>query len=200
MDTLDSGLEIKSIPRGRVRLFEYLRTAFALARELTHWRGDGLLYVQGGNALLITWWAFLVFSPRRIVYHTQEFFEPGRHGLWSWLEKICCRRAGLVVSNDAGRARVLASLARLRTMPLVVRTALPAAWPREDLGDETIFQPLRRLRQARPDAVLVMHAGMLSGARCGQELLTAIALLPPHYVVVVTGANAHKDGEPSESF
>lgn len=123
-----------------------------------------------GGALL----ALLGVPARRIVYYAQNFIDPDRHPLHCRLEKLMCRRAGLVVSNEPGRARRLRSRYGLRDRPLVVRTAMPGWWP----GAEPAPDRARRALGTDASDRLVLHLGPYAADRMGPQILGALARLP----------------------
>lgn len=90
-------------------------------------KGQADIYYIDGSPVTPVAFAALLFVPRRkIVYHTQDYLEPARYWFRAAIEKGFARCAGLVICNQAARARFMASHYSLSQVPMVVRTALPA--------------------------------------------------------------------------
>jgi glycosyltransferase involved in cell wall biosynthesis len=147
-----------------------------------------LYYIGGSPATPVALAALLFVSRRKIVYHTQDYLEPARFWFRAAIEKRFARRAGLVICNEPARARFMASHYSLSQVPMVVRTALPAAWPTPDRDpairkDLLAFLGLEDVSKWK----LVLHQGAYSDVRCSDALLRALACLPHDYLVVFTG-------------
>lgn len=121
---------------------------------------------------------------KKVVYHFQNFIDPSNHPFQTLLEKRMCRRAGLVITNDTGRARFIQSNYRLREAPLVIRTAMLKEWP-GNINSESMRSKL--LNGKDNISMLVLHQGPFSNVRMSIQVLDAISLLPKHYALVVTG-------------
>ena len=163
-----------------------------VAREMlqVRFRTDTVYYLQGHEVTLPALFMLAGLPSRRIIYHTQDFLEPGRYPHWEFCERLVARRAGCVISNEPNRARFMQSYYRLRKPPLVVPTLLPEAWPIPE-RDEGLRRSIlaRADRQDGPDLRLVMNQGAFSRARCGQELIQSFHLLPPHYILILTNTD-----------
>ena len=166
----------------------YVRGALA---EMLRARSAGkqtIFYLHGHNTTPAGCLALLGVDRQRIIYHTQDYIEPGRYPLWEFFEGRMARRAGCVISNEPNRARSLASHYRLRQMPMVVPTALPKDWPRPG-RDQTLRSAILAHigRQDSDECRLVMHEGGYSPVRCSRQLVEAFRSLPEDYVLVFTG-------------
>ena len=166
----------------------YIRGALV---EMLRARSAGkqtIFYLHGHNTTPAAYLALLGVNRRRIIYHTQDYIEPGRYPLWEFFERRMTRRAGWVISNEPNRARFLSSHCGLRQMPIVVPTALPKDWPRPG-RDQTLRSAILAHigRQDSDKCRLVMHEGGYSPVRCGRQLVEAFRSLPEDYVLVFTG-------------
>jgi len=155
-----------------------------------------IYYIEGSPITPVALAALLFVPRRRVVYHTQNYLEPARFWFRAAIERRFARRAGLVICNEPARARFMASHYSLSQVPMVVRTALPAAWSTPD-RDPAIRKGL--LTSLGLEDVhewkLVLHQGAYSDVRCSDALLRALACLPHDYLVVFTGTlpNSHAE-------
>lgn len=149
-----------------------------------------LFYIHGHVSTLPAYFALRGLPSTRLLYHTQDYLEPGRHPHWEFFERRVARHAGWVISNEPNRARFLASHYRLHQMPLVVTTALPRDWPRPERDPQLRRAILASVgRHDGDDMRLIMHEGTFAPIRCGQQLVEAFRHLPDHFVLVFTGLN-----------
>ena len=137
----------------------------------------------------------------RILYHTQDYLEPGRHGFWEWFERRLARRVLKVVTNEPNRARTFASSYGLERYPLAVRTALPRSWPVPEPTGRWRVELLRATGlQDAPDSILVVAGGPCDPARCGFTARRALRRLPLNYGLVFTGRpNRGHEGQDTSS-
>lgn len=150
---------------------------------------DCLFYVHGSVATPASLMALLLVPTRRIIYHTQDYLEPGRHNIWAFFEKRFARRAYKVFCNEPNRARFMASNYRLKEIPTTVRTALPGNWPVADVMDSRRKELLELFPAASHSVRLIMHQGPFAEVRCSKRLIEAMALLPENYRLIVTGVD-----------
>jgi len=147
-----------------------------------------VFYIHGHNAAPAPVLALAFLRSHRVIYHTQDYLEPGRFLLWEFFERKLARRSGQVICNEPNRGRFMASHFRLRQFPIVVPTYLPRDWPRPEFEPEARRELLARAGQpVGADALLLMHQGGFAGVRCGSALVRALATLPAHFLLVFTG-------------
>lgn len=184
---------LRLVPRTRrlgSRLTWYVRchrTARRALRELD----ANELFVYGSQVALVA----LLLRPflrrgTQIIYHTQDFLEPWRHPLRAWLEALVCRCADQVIINEPNRGRALQSIYALAEAPLVVPTGLLTDWPIPERSQSRRAWLMTQAPKPPADGkepILIVHQGPLRTNRCGLELLAALATLPRHYLLVVTG-------------
>ncbi len=190
-ETPIGSLPVELIPRGQSRLSRLLwhaRAACKLLRLRARLRGRVVFYLQRHESTLAAYFALAFVPGRRIIYHTQDFLEPGRHPVWAFFEKRIARKAAHVISNEPNRARFMASHYRLKKFPVVVRTALPREWPVPERDAQLRQELLAKIgQQDRRDVRLVMTGGGYSKVRCSRELIRAVGRLDARYVLVFTG-------------
>jgi glycosyltransferase involved in cell wall biosynthesis len=149
-------------------------------------RGPQVFYIQGAPntpAALIA----LLFVPRcRVLYHSQDFLEPGRHRFWEFVERRFARRAGTVIVNEENRARFMRSYYRLRSPVIVLPTLLPKAWSVPQYDPAVRASLIARLRPHDRPVRLIFAGGPFSNGRCGDHLLNALKRLETNYSVVFT--------------
>ena len=122
------------------------------------------------------------FFGKRLVYHTHDFFDPVTHPFHAHLEGKLTRRASYFFNGEYHRGYFCRTMYNLRCPVLVVPPNLPAAWPIPGPSRE-----IRRLLGARtPEDVLLMLHGGWSPLRATDQLLHALALLPPRFRLVMT--------------
>jgi hypothetical protein len=164
----------------------------SLTREILRQRarhgGNAVYYLHGHVVTQAAYFALLGVSRQRIIYHTQDFIEPGRYPHWEFFERRFARRAGWVISNEINRARALMSCYGLKQMPTVVPTALPKDWLLPD-RDSTLRQAMlaRVGREDDENCRLIMHEGGFAQVRCGRQLVEAFTRLPVNFILVFTG-------------
>jgi glycosyltransferase involved in cell wall biosynthesis len=175
-------------PVGRLGAMGQLRICLRVLRRRIAGKGGEVFYVHGSPVCPGAWLGLAGVRRSRVIYHTQDFLEPGRHSQWEFFERRVARRASRVICNEPNRARFMASHYGLGEMPAVVPTALPRAWPVPDRDAEVRRAILRHIKcEERPSATLLFHAGPFSPVRCTVELFRAVATLPPNVALVMTG-------------
>jgi glycosyltransferase involved in cell wall biosynthesis len=184
-------LRVKLIPRASGRLARcwwHVRAALALLQFRFQLRGQVIVYLQRHESTLAAFFGLLFFPRRRLIFHTQDYLEPGRHPIWAFFEKRIARRAAWVISNEPNRARFMASHYRLKQMPVIVRTGLPKDWPVPERDESLRHDLLARAGLAdREGARLIMAGGGYSRVRCTEQLIQAVGRLDDRYLLVFTG-------------
>ncbi len=184
---------IKRFPRLQYRTFRKrgflsaLRLVASLVWLVCSERWDAI-YVQGAQHTPLLLWLPALRRRRTVVYHTQDYLEPGQHRLYAWCERYLARRADWVISNEVNRARFMASNYQLRRMPEVLRTALPTWWEVPG-NDGSIRRELLERAGVREedDPKLIMVGGPYADDRMSPQLMDAVAALPRNFVLVFTG-------------
>lgn len=153
-----------------------------------------VFYVQGSTACPGAYLALFGWPSARLIYHTQNYLEPGRHPHWAFFERLLARKAGYVICNEINRARFMCSSYRLRDMPAVVRTALPSWWPIPTFDASVRQKIISQLPAAQRDGCcLILHQGQYSNVRCTRELIQAMTMLPSNYILVFTGVDRESE-------
>ena len=149
-------------------------------------------YVYGSQVSAVAR-VILLFIPRgiRVTYHTQDFLEPWVHPFRALFEALVARRADHVIVNEINRGRAMQSIYSLYEAPYVVPTGLARDWPAPKRNLDLRRKLLERNQPSSIEpaaSIFVIHQGPLRHNRCGKELLSAFAKLPPDYNLVVTGS------------
>ncbi len=168
-----------------------LRLQLKICRAVLFGKCD-TIYVQGAQNTPFLY--FLRWLPGlTLIYHTQDFLEPGRHRLYEFFERSASRRADIIISNEKNRLRFLRKLYRVkdRTLAEVLPTYLP--------GDTPVYPRDRALRRRylserlasgqfpEEQYQLVVMGGAYSPVRCSAQVVRALTLLPENYLAVFTG-------------
>ena len=165
-------------------LLSGLRLLLGIFRIFKQNRPD-CVYVQGAQQTPFLLWLPFLKGKTSLLYHTQDYLEPGKHKFYKCCERFFAQRADWVISNEVNRARFMASSYRLKQMPKVIRTALPSWWKVPE-RDETYRQQL--LAEAGLASVeqprLIVAGEAYRQDRMGSELLQAFARLPSNYALV----------------
>jgi glycosyltransferase involved in cell wall biosynthesis len=160
-----------------------IKHALACARAYSRIK-PSVLYVQGAQQAPFAFMLKPLLRNTLLIYHTQDFLEPGRHRFYALFERLIAKSADFVVVNEPYRGRFLQTLYSLRQAPFVIRTALPrsASYWFSKRNDDTSRLPI-----SDTNSVLIFAGGPFADVRMSEQLLAALALLPPHYKVVFTG-------------
>lgn len=167
------------------RILWHIRLFRILLKDRVSYKNN-IYYLQGHVVTLVSFFALFMIDRARVVYHTQDYLEPGRHPFWAFFEKHIARYAGHVICNEPNRARFMASNYRLKTMPTTVRTALPRDWPIPERSEELREALLRQVSRTGNGLRLVMVQGFLGKLRGGPQIVEAVASLPENYILVTT--------------
>lgn len=163
-------------------LLGHLKLTIALWRARVKFR-DAIFFMEG-SPLAPAAIPGLAGVPRnRVLYQTQDYLDPARYPWRARCEGALARKAHLVISNEPERAARIAADCGLREPPMVIRTALPAAWPAPE-PDEKLR---REMTAGDENARLIFAGGSFSTVRCGAALLDAMRLLPPQYRLIFSG-------------
>jgi len=188
MDFPFGQMQVTSIPeQGGIagRLSWHASLAFKLfVIRLT--RKKCIYYIQGSVVTPAAFFMLFAVNRNRLIYHTQDYLEPGRHPFWAFFEKRMALRAGHVICNEPNRGRFMASSYKLKTMPTIVRTALPRDWPVPERNDELRQSLLKQLNRSGNGYRLLMVQGVLGKLRGGRQIIEAMTSLPDNYILVAT--------------
>jgi len=146
------------------------------------------VYVQGAQQTLFVLWLPFVRAKFKLIYHTQDYLEPGKHRFYETCERFFARRADWVICNEPNRARFMAGNYRLRQMPQVIRTALPSWWTIPE-RDEKYRLELSSKAGTYDVSVprLIVVGGRYEKDRMSPEVVNAMGELPENYIVIFTG-------------
>jgi glycosyltransferase involved in cell wall biosynthesis len=173
-------------PSVLIKLLWQLRLFIVIAK--TRFFANSIFYFQGHVGAVAAFFALPGTNRSRVIYHTQDYLEPGRHPFWAFFEKRLARRAGHVICNEINRARFMMSNYQLKNFPLVVRTALPREWPVPEYDAPVRAEIFNRAGIVETSTTrLVLHLGPFSNVRCSRFVTKAISLLTDEYVLVFTG-------------
>lgn len=183
-------IPLESIPErfgSAGRVFWHVRAAWALFRQ--RWiKPKPVFYMQRSESSAAALLGLMFLPRRRLVYHTQDYLEPGQFPFWQYLERRLARRASFVISNEPNRARFMASHYRLPRLPLIVRTSLPSDWPLPEGADRWRDELSRRVDATMDEPTrFILHQGPMTTLRCSEMVLEALRLLPRRMVLVCTG-------------
>jgi hypothetical protein len=179
-----ASLPLKPLPSGG--LPPPIAALFQLLKIRLSRRSPQAFYIQGSPNTLAALIALLFVPGRRILYHSQDFLEPGRHPFWEFFERRFARRAGTVILNEENRARFMQSYYRLRRPVVVLPTLLPKAWSVPAHDPELRARLTAGLRQHDSPVRLIFAGGPFSDRRCGSHFLMALKRLASNYAVVFT--------------
>jgi glycosyltransferase involved in cell wall biosynthesis len=174
------------VPRSRVaKLAWHVHLFFGLRRGLG---GRAAVLAVQGSAVCPT--ALVAegvrLRKRPVVYHTQDFLEPGRYPVRGRVERAVAARARVVVVNEVNRGRALQSLYQLPTPPVVAPTALPREWPFPEPNADLRARLTRGT--ASQDSKVIFHIGGFSSVRCTEPLIRALGHLESRYLLVLTSS------------
>jgi len=128
------------------------------------------------------------WRPKRLVFHTSDYYCPHTYPFYSSLEGCLSRRADLYISNEYHRAYMARDRYRIKSPILVVPPNLPRAWPIPPRSESLRVT----MSGGTDDAFVLMQHGGFSALRRTPELLLALARLPGNFRLVMTGC----DGPP----
>lgn len=149
---------------------------------------NSIFYIQGHVGTVAAFFALLGTNKSRLIYHTQDYLEPGRHPFWAFFERRIVRKAGHIICNEINRARFMMSNYQLDKLPLIVRTALPSEWPVPEFDESVRAEILKHGGMSdTPATKLVLHQGPFSNVRCSQKVVEAMTMLSDDYVLIFTG-------------
>lgn len=137
-------------------------------------------------AVIPAWFAARL-TGRRIIYHAHEIWGEANgvtapaEGLWRRLDRFFCPRVDAMVVPEIHRAAHYRDRYGARALPLLVPNCPPYREP----------HPTPVLRNQLPESaregILVLYQGLLDPGRGLHALVSAFALLPPSFVLVLMG-------------
>lgn len=126
---------------------------------------------------------------KRIVYHNPDYYDPIAHPWHFRLERRLCRKADLYMNNEFHRGYITQTMYGLRCQVITTPPNLPAAWPVPARSESRRAE----IAGGQPDAFVLMLHGSYAESRMVPQLFEALALLPPRFRLVMTGANHRKN-------
>ncbi len=176
------------LPHTKKGLGSALGLLLYLVRVLCLGRTYDAVYVQGAQQTPFLFWLPFLQRKIKIIYHTQDYLEPGRHCFYEIFERWFARHAHYVISNEVNRARFMKSHYGLTYMPIILRTALPEWWPILGRSEKLRAEILAQSGVAEPaQAVIIVSGGPYRDDRMSAQLVDAFARLPNNYVLVFNG-------------
>lgn len=179
---------LEYIPQPKKGIASAFGLLLHLVRILCFGQKYDVIYVQGAQQTPFLFWLPLIKCKIQIIYHSQDYLEPGRHRFYEMFERRLAWSAHFVISNEVNRARFMKSHYRLPRMPVVLPTALPEWWPIPCRSVELRAEILAQSGVADPaQAVLIVSGGPYRADRMSSQLVEAFAQLPENYVLVFNG-------------
>jgi glycosyltransferase involved in cell wall biosynthesis len=126
---------------------------------------------------------------KKIVYHNPDYYSPADFPLSARLERRLCRQCDLYVNVEFHRAYITSVMYGCRCPVITCPPNLPRAWPIAAPCEEKRF----RMTGGDPDAFVLMMHGGYSEIRMSPQLIEALASLPAHIRLVMTGKPQTRD-------
>jgi glycosyltransferase involved in cell wall biosynthesis len=126
---------------------------------------------------------------KKILYHNPDYYCPRRFPLAFRLERHLCRRADLYVNAEFHRAYITSVMYRCRCPVITSPPNLPSGWPVAPLTQSKRLE----MTGGDPDAFVLMLHGGYSDIRMTPQLVEALASLPAHIRLVMTGKPPARD-------
>lgn len=150
----------------------------------------GVIYVNGQSLSLRA--AFALLGPRlgkRYVYHNADYYSPLTFPMHYRFEKRFSRMADLCINNEFHRAYITYTDYKCRGPMITLPPNLPRAWPVPGRSS----QMREAMTAGNPDAFVIMLHGGFSKLRCTEQLISALALLPDRFRLIMTGRTQARD-------
>lgn len=183
-------LPVYSIPMdsGKIASLKWQIQLFFALLKLRFSSKNNIFYIQGNVVTPACFLATLGVKRNNLIYHTQDYLEPGRHPFWEYFERCVAKRANTVFVNESNRARFMASSYKLSDMPTVVRTSLPREWPIPTRDEKLRNKILTSIGKSTDpsNTILILHQGSFSEVRCTKQVIFALSKLPKNFVLVFT--------------
>jgi glycosyltransferase involved in cell wall biosynthesis len=126
---------------------------------------------------------------KKIVYHNPDYYCPFRFPLAFRLERHVCRKADLYINLEFHRAYITSVMYQCRCPVITCPPNLPRKWPIARASQEKRLQ----MTGGDPDAFVLMLHGGYSELRMTPQLVEALASLPRHIRLVMTGGTPTPD-------
>jgi len=131
---------------------------------------------------------------RRFIYDAHELiFDQAeikslRDKFWFFIEKICIKKAYLVIAANEERAKLMLDYYRLKSLPIIVKNIPFFDSNREEINFISNTKQLYLSKEKK----IVLYQGNLDENRGIKRFIQSINFLPDNYVIVLVGDGPDK--------
>lgn len=126
---------------------------------------------------------------KRLVYHEPDFYDPIDYPIYTRLEKAFCRKVDLYLNNEFHRAYITQSYYGIKCPICIAPPNLPSYWPIPAYSNNL----RNRMCDGKSGQFVLMLDTSFGEKRMVPQLFEALAILPPHFRLVMGGAAHRKD-------
>ncbi len=126
---------------------------------------------------------------KKLAYYNPELYDPFDHPLYYRLERALCRKVDLYLNCEFHRAYISQAAYGMKCPALIAPPNLPSCWPVPARSDDLRSQ----ICNGKADQFVLMLHGCFHEKRMVPQLFKALALLPHHFRLVMTGMEHRKD-------